>query len=148
MDGQQLLINEHSQQFRKFNENTRLPHSVIISTNARVTAMTKSTKCRILSFRNSRVEDNKTYVRNKFNNNEFVKCSPTKWTRVICNVCFKDIFMHQIYFARNNRFRGKYCHVTCAHRKNMVNDNVMDELFNENPGYLTLDQTGNIIMTS
>ena len=145
MDGQQQVLTSDTP--RQFNDNTRLPHTVMISRSSRVTAMTRATRCRILSFRNSR-DAHLIYARSKINRNIFIKTSPTKWTKVICDVCYNEILMHQIYFTRNNRFRGKYCHVICAHSKNMMEDNVMDELFNENVGYLTLDQTGNIIMTS
>lgn len=145
MDGQQVLTSVNAP--RQYNENTCLPHSVIISRSARVTAMTKRTKARILSFRNTRYSDQE-YTRLRMNRNIFIRSCPTVWNKVICDVCYNEITLHQIYFTRNNRFRGKYCHLECAHRKNMIEDHIIDELFNENIDCLTLDQTGNIIMSS
>lgn len=76
----------------------------------------------------------------------FVQLSPTKWHEVICVVCYKEVLLRQIYFARNDNGRCRYIHINCAISKNMVDDETIDELFLNNPGRIGKDEKGDLIL--
>lgn len=123
-------------------------HSITITRKSRIAAMNIQTQKRILSFRNSKLGHEyrgKFYGRLHMKRRDFLASCPIRWTRVICEICYAEICVGHVYYARNNNLRSKYIHLECAIAKNMIGDQIMNQLALLNPDYALLSSLAKVI---